>query len=78
MATTRRFAERIKEVCRARYQRDMGVLPPQVCPYCFGCPIATLVAGVSGANYQRGPLPIPEKDQPDILQWLGKLEAETA
>lgn len=73
------LAKRIRGVCRARYNRDMGVMPPQVCPYCYGCPIATLVCGVSGRNAQtitREPLPIPEKDQEEVNQWLDKLEKE--
>lgn len=68
--------ERISKVCHQSNQQGNGVLPPQVCPYCFGCPIATIVAGVSGRNHQTCALSIPKEHETDIDEWLGKLEAK--
>lgn len=69
------ISERISRVCHNSNQRGNGVMPPQVCPYCFSCPIATIVVGVSGHNYQTGALPIPKDHETEVLTWLDKLEA---
>lgn len=68
------LAERIKEVCRKSHNRDMGVLPPQVCPYCMGCPLGTIVLGVTGGNPQAEPLSISDDKAPPVIEWLDKLE----
>ena len=66
------LSERISAVCHTQHQRGNGVLPPQVCPYCFQCPIATLVVGVTGAHYQREPLSIPDDAIKEVEIWLSK------
>lgn len=68
------IAERISEVCRKSNDAAMGVLPPQVCPFCFGCPIATVVVGVSGHHHITAAQPIPEDKQPEVNAWLDKIE----
>jgi hypothetical protein len=70
--------DRISEVCHKMNKAGQGVMNPLVCQYCFGCPIATIVEGVSGDNMRTGrirPREIPEKDQPAINEWLDKVEA---
>ena len=66
------IANQISKVCHSQYRIKGSVLPPKVCPYCFGCPIASIVAGVSGSS-QTGPLPMPDKDIPGVMEWLNKV-----
>jgi hypothetical protein len=41
------FGEICFTECRKQYEKDGAVLPPSVCFYCKGCPIKTIVVGVS-------------------------------
>lgn len=66
------MSQEIAAACKLQHDKTGGVFPPQVCPYCFGCPIATIVAGVSGNNNQRGAIPIPDDNVPKIKTWLAK------
>lgn len=68
--------DRIESVCRKHNEVGKGVLNPRVCPFCFGCPLATIVVGVSGRNNQTSARPIPEADQPGVNLWLDKIEAK--
>ena len=38
----------IREACRMEHAKTGAVLPPQYCPACRGCPIATIVIMLSG------------------------------
>ncbi len=68
--------ERISDVCHDNNRRGNGVLAPHACLYCFGCPIATLVVGVSGRNYQTGAIPVTGEIKNEINAWLDKIVAE--
>ena len=70
------LSSRIRDVCGKSHNRAEGVLPPQVCPYCMGCPIGTIVAGVSGGDPMRHAISIPTKHEEAITDWLDKLEAK--
>ncbi len=74
------IAERIKDVCSKQSKLGKGVMPPQVCPFCFGCPIATIVVGVSGNNGQVAAKPIPQGEvgQKEVNAWLDRVEAKLA
>lgn len=70
--------DRISTVCGKQNKQGRGVFPPQVCVYCYGCPIATLVVGVI-AGYQ-GPAPvqaapIPPEHEAEVTAWLDRIEA---
>jgi hypothetical protein len=70
------MADRSKEIevaCSRQNERGRGVLPPQVCFYCFGCPIATLVAGVTDNNTLSHALPIPDAHIAEVDAWLERL-----
>ncbi len=64
----------IEAACREQHGRLGSVLPPQVCRFCMGCPLGTLVVGVTGGS-ARGPDPIPDGYVPVVTAWLGKLAA---
>lgn len=66
--------DRISEVCHKKHRAGEGVLLPRICPYCFGCPIATLVAGASGLHNLSEALPIPEDAQLGVMDWLAGIE----
>jgi len=79
------MAERIKAVCKKQHDADGSVLPPQVCLFCYGCPIATITAGVTGAKdveawleggdpFLSRALDIPDKNVPEVEAWLNKIE----
>lgn len=68
------LSDRIKEVCGKSHNAACGVLPPQICSYCFGCPIATIVVGVAGRNYETEALPIPKEHEAEVNQWLDRIE----
>lgn len=83
------MSERIKEVCRKQYDSGNGVLPPQTCPFCFGCPLATVVAGVTGQkdvaawlegkdSFPSTAMEIPDKNVPEVEAWLNKIEQKIA
>ena len=67
--------ERIAEVCSESNNAGKGVMPPRVCLYCFGCPLAALIAGITGNTYQREALSIPAEHEAEINAWLDKVEA---
>lgn len=68
------IAPRISEVCGKSNKQGQGVMPPQVCPFCFGCPIATIVVGVTGRNQQREATLVPPDSEEEVSAWLDKLE----
>ena len=71
------IAERIKEVCSKSNNQGNGVMPPLVCPYCFGCPIATIVVGIAGNGQQTVARSIAKKsDRNEVNAWLDKVEAK--
>ena len=73
------IATEIAETCKLQYNHIGSVLPPQVCPYCFGCPIATIVVGIGDdPPPQREATPIPADKQPGVREWLTKVEAKYA
>ena len=70
------LSKEISEVCRKHHRAGRGVFPPQVCPYCFGCPLATIVVGCSGNNQQRAALNTPDDHVQEVRDWLGRVEAK--
>lgn len=72
------LANRIETVCTKQHHKGRGVFPPQVCVYCYGCPIATLVVGTIAGNPGPAPEtaePIPAAHEAEVIAWLDRIEA---
>ena len=71
------MSERIKSACGYQHDQKGSVFPPQVCGYCMGCPIGTLVIGVSDSvgAAQKGPTKIPQEHVEPVGQWLDSVMA---
>lgn len=72
------ISERMSNLCGRQNKAGRGVFPPQVCVYCFGCPIATLVVGTIAGDPGPAPAqakPIPAGYEAEVTAWLNAIEA---
>jgi hypothetical protein len=68
------IAIRIREACTRKHKQDGSVFAPQICIWCMGCPIGTIVACLSGLEVPAdGPGPIPEEHVAAVTDWLDSL-----
>lgn len=60
----------IRAACATQHKMIGSVLPPQVCPFCMGCPIGAIVG--SGQT----PTPIPASEVASVQTWLDSMRTK--
>ena len=65
------MAAELEAGCKRQHGHDGSVFPPQVCRFCMGCPLGTIVMAVSNDQpVQRGPDEIPDENEQEVRDWL--------